>query len=1124
MADAQAEPQTDAVSDAGDAEPEPKMDAESDAEPQMDAESDAGDAQPETPLEEPGPTAITEPGAEVEPNAEPEAAAATDPEAGVEPEAEATPAEAEATPVEADTNATPPEPEPEPDAAGESEAQRKAKIAAADTPEAVTAPVAEAAPAPAGEPEPEPAPEPDRARARAARRSAEDLVEGAKAQLREWLDTKKQQLNGKTMEGTFDVFDDADTDKTGHLSASAFGVALRELHSGISGTQLQLLIDACEKDTENKIDYLDFVASVWGEIEAQNTSKTNKKQSPASGAGAPEQDADPNPLARPEPSKATGVLGLLSDVMQSKRGAADAARAAAEKELLAWSNASGNASAPDAPAAVDHASLSLQIVQLLTKNRSQLKGLWESVHTAKDRSISPEEVGEILSKGLRHQEFGLETIAHLFKAMGATVDGVGIPFAKFMKQLQQLATPDGAKRLRNEQQQNKKPAKVSARQGGGSKANSKRVDGKQRQMDRETGWEKLSDKEIATLLISMGIEGSLQSCNGDKKNMVKILKEHVASAEKKAAKLQASRRSAADGIATEKKGQKQNTPKRKQTPAHAVADYIRLRQHEVSAAIASMPTMAEAMGDSPSMGQAQGTRVRSLSKFDLGCSDEGSRAALWKKLDRNNNGKLSLGELSTGMRKLFPLMEDLHYRSRGSKEGKASKHEEHEGESMSGAGRLLSRAHKAADFNNDGLVSRHEFAVLLDYIEYFGRLWEQFEQLDKDSDRTVSQAEFIAGFTALEAEAAAGMSKNQLVVLFRELDLDGNESVTFDEFCRWMAKRHIDRKPKAPKMTKQQKSAPTPAVVENPAETDAAAAVRRPKPPRGTKRAGGRTAAPVAAAGAGAGAGAGTEAAPAPAPAAPAPAPPAAAPAAPRRAGRKQPPKPETKSPADDLAAAQPPKAPAAIAPSPRRGRQKQQPQKQKPKKSAERLAAEAAAEAAEKAAAAYALRAPVRRFAGERSSAAAAATKANAPSFGLTREERRAQKASESSAPTRPKRKSKGQQEKGRRGKQQSNGGQKVAAEAESGTQLPHIGQHAQSAREALPPPGARNRAGKKGAQTARGAPQKQQAVPVAPLGYAAQPLQWAPQYPPYPPQQGWPQQPHVPFVAVPAGGGQYY
>ena len=32
MADAQAEPQTDAVSDAGDAEPEPKMDAESDAE------------------------------------------------------------------------------------------------------------------------------------------------------------------------------------------------------------------------------------------------------------------------------------------------------------------------------------------------------------------------------------------------------------------------------------------------------------------------------------------------------------------------------------------------------------------------------------------------------------------------------------------------------------------------------------------------------------------------------------------------------------------------------------------------------------------------------------------------------------------------------------------------------------------------------------------------------------------------------------------------------------------------------------------------------------------------------------------------------------------------------------
>eukprot|EP01043_Picozoa_sp_COSAG02_P096259 COSAG02_NODE_32564_length_514_cov_1.014458_1_plen_66_part_10 len=66
---------------------------------------------------------------------------------------------------------------------------------------------------------------------------------------------------------------------------------------------------------------------------------------------------------------------------------------------------------------------------------------------------------------------------------------------------------------------------------------------------------------------------------------------------------------------------------------------------------------------------------------------------------------------------------------------------------MAGAGRLLTRAHRAADLDQDGFVSRHEFPVLVDYIEYFGKLWEDFEQLDKDCNGTVSQTEFVTGLT-----------------------------------------------------------------------------------------------------------------------------------------------------------------------------------------------------------------------------------------------------------------------------------------------------------------------------------------------------------------------------------------
>ena len=57
--------------------------------------------------------------------------------------------------------------------------------------------------------------------------------------------------------------------------------------------------------------------------------------------------------------------------------------------------------------------------------------------------------------------------------------------------------------------------------------------------------------------------------------------------------------------------------------------------------------------------------------------------------------------------------------------------------------------------------------------------------------------EFLAGFAAIEPKAAAAKSKQELVMLFRQLDKDGSEAIGFEEFCVWMAREHCERMPAA---------------------------------------------------------------------------------------------------------------------------------------------------------------------------------------------------------------------------------------------------------------------------------------------------------------------------------------
>ena len=106
--------------------------------------------------------------------------------------------------------------------------------------------------------------------------------------------------------------------------------------------------------------------------------------------------------------------------------------------------------------------------------------------------------------------------------------------------------------------------------------------------------------------------------------------------------------------------------------------------------------------------------------FSLRLPDAAARSALWSKLDANANGLLSMRELTEGFARYYPQLESLEHHHHG--------------------GRILARAAKAADCDQNGLVTKDEFSALIDFVEYFGNLWERFEELDRDHSNTLDQS------------------------------------------------------------------------------------------------------------------------------------------------------------------------------------------------------------------------------------------------------------------------------------------------------------------------------------------------------------------------------------------------
>ena len=136
------------------------------------------------------------------------------------------------------------------------------------------------------------------------------------------------------------------------------------------------------------------------------------------------------------------------------------------------------------------------------------------------------------------------------------------------------------------------------------------------------------------------------------------------------------------------------------------------------------------------------------------------RDAIFRRMDVNGNGALSLAEIDKAVVEVWPKLNHK---------------------------KPMMRAYMAADISGDHLIGRREFGLLLKNLVFFNNLWAKFEEIDKNHDKRLDLDEFKDAGKMLDITVADWRAEED----FDRIDEDGSGYVTFDEFCRWCAERNM---------------------------------------------------------------------------------------------------------------------------------------------------------------------------------------------------------------------------------------------------------------------------------------------------------------------------------------------
>ncbi|CAE7755775.1 unnamed protein product [Symbiodinium sp. CCMP2456] len=133
---------------------------------------------------------------------------------------------------------------------------------------------------------------------------------------------------------------------------------------------------------------------------------------------------------------------------------------------------------------------------------------------------------------------------------------------------------------------------------------------------------------------------------------------------------------------------------------------------------------------------------------------------LWRKMDYNGNGLVSLAEMDGCVTDCFPEANNKP---------------------------ALMRAYKATERNPDGYVHKTEFRALLRNMFYFNKLYSLYEVVDVDDDRRMDLNEFRGGCSVLGLKLTPAEAFDE----FNFMDENGGGKVLFDEFCKWAASKKL---------------------------------------------------------------------------------------------------------------------------------------------------------------------------------------------------------------------------------------------------------------------------------------------------------------------------------------------
>eukprot|EP01043_Picozoa_sp_COSAG02_P017730 COSAG02_NODE_811_length_16911_cov_343.583095_1_plen_426_part_00 len=154
------------------------------------------------------------------------------------------------------------------------------------------------------------------------------------------------------------------------------------------------------------------------------------------------------------------------------------------------------------------------------------------------------------------------------------------------------------------------------------------------------------------------------------------------------------------------------------------------------------------------------------------------REAVWKRFDAEGTGALSFDEIDQAVVELF---------------GDSVCHKNNQ------SLRALALACQTVKLNQEGWVQRSEFRMFLQHVVYFANAAEQLECAEAECQH--QQGRLTLGeFLRAAAAAGAPVSKTAAMAGFRTMVAEEvigvEQTVPFEEFCRWCAHHHISRVPR----------------------------------------------------------------------------------------------------------------------------------------------------------------------------------------------------------------------------------------------------------------------------------------------------------------------------------------